>query len=97
MNLNIKRLPDKEVTRTVKQVSINGKEFSLGALISVLDDIYYDGKNRLQYISWEYCDDSEIEIKDLLEQLNVIQSHSGGSWKSTNFDEFYKEVYKVNE
>ena len=97
MKIDIKQLPDKEISVTVERVSVNGKEFNLSELISILDDIYYDGKNIREYVTWEYCDKSELEVKELLEELNVIKSHSGGSWKSENFDEFYKEVYKVNE
>lgn len=87
-SIEIKRLPDKKKLVTIRQVSIDGEVFSLDELIANLDDLYCT-KNR-----YEYCEIPK-NYRNLLAKYNVIEYHSGGSWKSTNFDLFYKKIYEL--
>ena len=86
--MKIKRLPDKEKVIKIRQVSINDKIFDLDELIANLDSLYCT-KNR-----YEYCEISK-KLRDFLAKYNIIEYHSGGAWKSTNFDDFYHEIYEL--
>ena len=95
MKLNIKKLPDKKEIITTHWISINGIVCNLQETISMLDDLYEGGINRWEYVNWGYITKKEEKLKKLMEELKVIESHSGGSWQSTNFKKFYDEIYKV--
>lgn len=87
-DIKIRRILDKHEIKTITthQVSIDNKIFNLDELIATLDDLYYT-KNR-----YEYCEIPK-KLKEFLAKHNIIEYHSGGAWKSTNFDKFYKKIY----
>ncbi|MFW6130156.1 MAG: hypothetical protein ACOC56_03155 [Atribacterota bacterium] len=95
MTFNIKRLQNRKEIIETRWVSINNKEYSLDDIIQILDNIYYDGKNRWEYVDFEYIGKSTKKILDMLEKLGVIESHSGGYWKGNKFDEFYTKTYEL--